>query len=168
VNPNINNPIPPGTRVRIPTIKDSPPKQQNPIKQVKVKQHIDIAPSIITLGRRLRGTPYKFGAGPYPRSRRFDCSSYLQYIFGRNGVKLPRNSRAQARVGRFITLRDVEPGDLLFFRRDRYSDNRIGHVGVDIGGGRMLNTYKSPPGVTISRWRSPFWLKRHITTREIL
>jgi peptidoglycan endopeptidase LytE len=83
-------------------------------------------------------------------------------------VKLPRNSRAQARVGKFITLKDVEPGDLLFFRRDRYSDNRIGHVGMDIGGGRMLNTYKSPPGVTISTWRNSFWLKRHITTREIL
>jgi undecaprenyl-diphosphatase len=45
---------------------------------------------------------------------------------------LPRTSRAQARVGKAIRQNDIEPGDLIFFRRDRYSDNRIGHVGYEL------------------------------------
>lgn len=123
---------------------------------------------IISLGRTFLGTPYKFGASPYPRSKKFDCSSYVQYIFSKNRIILPRTSRAQSRVGKNIRLRDIEPGDLIFFRRDRYSDNRIGHVGLDIGNGQMINSYQSPPGVTITTWRSPFWLKRYVTVREVL
>ncbi|WP_231571624.1 hypothetical protein [Gordoniibacillus kamchatkensis] len=53
-------------------------------------------------------------------------------------------------------MAQIEPGDLIFFRRDRYSHYRIGHVGVDIGNCFILSTYKSPPGVTITKWRSPY------------
>ncbi|HEY2493432.1 MAG TPA: C40 family peptidase [Paenibacillus sp.] len=133
---------------------------------MRIKQEAELAPSIIALGFRLRGTPYRFGATPYPRSRRFDCSSYTQYIYGSRGIRLPRTTRALKGVS--IRHRDVEAGDLIFFHRDRYSDNRIGHVGVDIGNGNMLNTYKSTPGVTVTKWKSPFWLKRYVTAREIL
>ncbi|WP_236703477.1 C40 family peptidase [Paenibacillus xylanivorans] len=81
---------------------------------------------------------------------------------------MPRTSSSQAQNGRKITQKEIEAGDLIFFRRDRYSDNRIGHVGVDIGNGNMINTYQSPPGVTITKWRRPYWLKRYVTVREIL
>ncbi|MGO4275356.1 NlpC/P60 family protein, partial [Paenibacillus sp. TAF58] len=169
VNKNLKEPIPSGSFLKIPTIKPNSPRAiRNKGKSTfKIKQ-TEKAPAIITLGRTLLGKRYRFGAAPYPVSRRFDCSSYIQYIFGKNGVPLPRTSRAQATVGRRINQRDVEPGDLLFFRRPRYSDNRIGHCGVDIGNGNMLNTYQSPPGVTITKWRSPYWLSRYITAREIL
>ncbi|MGW9527680.1 NlpC/P60 family protein [Paenibacillus terrae] len=170
VNKNLKEPITPGTKVRIPTIRfnNAPSSQASRKKKVKIKQNQELAPAIIALGRQLRGTPYMFGAGPYPRSKKFDCSSYIQYIFGRNGVALPRTSRAQAGAGRRINQNQIEPGDLIFFRRDRYSDNRIGHVGLDIGNGQMLNTYKSPPGVTVTFWKDPYWLTRYVTAREVL
>ncbi|WP_246239212.1 C40 family peptidase [Paenibacillus anseongensis] len=79
---------------------------------------------------RLRGTPYRFGAGPFSKLRRFDCSSYLQYIFGRNGINLPRTTRSQTTVGKRISQKDVEAGDVIFFRRPRYSDNRMVIVGL--------------------------------------
>lgn len=170
VNKNLREPISAGVKVKIPTIDfEAIPKNRiKSNKWVKIKQQPELAPKIIALGKTLMGTPYKFGAGPYPRSKRFDCSSYLQYIFGRNGVRLPRTTRSQAGVGRRINQKDIEPGDLIFFRRDRYSDNRIGHVGMDVGNGRMLNTYKSPPGVTITKWKDPYWLRRYVTAKEIL
>jgi peptidoglycan endopeptidase LytE len=168
VNKGLKDPIPLGTKVKIPILDFDVGPRIAAEKKVKIKKHVELAPAIISFGRRFLGTPYRFGAAPYPRSRRFDCSSYTQYIFRRNGVRLPRTSRSQARVGRAIRQGDVERGDLVFFRRDRYSDNRIGHVGVDIGNGRMLNTYRSPPGVTVTRWRNPFWLRRYVTAREIL
>lgn len=170
VNKNLKEPIASGIKVRIPTINfDSvPTNSMKNLKRVKIKQAADIAPAIISLGRTLTGTPYKFGARPYLWSKKFDCSSYTQYIFGKNGVVLPRTSRAQTRVGKRIAQKDIEPGDLIFFRRDRYSDNRIGHVGLDIGNGKMLNTYDFPPGVTVTRWKSPFWLRRYVYAQEIL
>lgn len=175
VNNSLKEPIAPNIKVRIPTLDFNVVptiSAQRPLKKMNIKQISDItpdiAPAIITLGRSFRGTPYQFGARPYPRSRRFDCSSYIQYIFGRNRVRLPRTSRAQARVGRRISQIDIEAGDLIFFRRDRYSDNRIGHVGIDIGNGNMLNTYGSPPGVTVTRWKSPYWLRRYVHAKEIL
>ncbi|TXK67365.1 C40 family peptidase [Paenibacillus sp. N3.4] len=168
-NPQLKEPISANTRIRIPTTQPNSPRSQGkPGKSiVKIKQ-TEKAPAIIRLGRSLLGTPYRFGAGPYPRSGRFDCSSYLQYIFGKNGVALPRTTRAQSKVGNRIPQNAIEFGDVIFFRSPRYSDNRIGHCGVDIGNGLMLNTYKSPPGVTITRWKSPYWLSRYITAREIL
>ncbi|EXX88809.1 hydrolase [Paenibacillus darwinianus] len=170
VNRNLREPIPSGTKVIIPMIPFDPMDTARPSSRsrAKIKQEPELAPAIIKLGSSLRGTPYKFGAAPYPASKRFDCSSYLQYIFGKNGVRLPRTSRTQARRGRSLTRSEIEPGDLIFFRRDRYSDNRVGHVGMDIGNGKMLNTYKSPPGVTVTTWRRPYWLNRYITAREIL
>ncbi|XID93779.1 C40 family peptidase [Paenibacillaceae bacterium WGS1546] len=168
INKNLKEPIPTGIKVTIPTIDFDAIPQVKSSEKAKIKQEPEKSPAIIALGRSLMGTRYQFGAGPYPRSKRFDCSSFTQYIFGKNGVSLRRTSSSQARVGRRITQKEIEAGDLIFFRRDRYSDNRIGHVGVDIGGGKMINTYKSPPGVTITKWRSPYWLKRYVTAREIL
>ncbi|WP_442603087.1 C40 family peptidase [Paenibacillus sp. KN14-4R] len=168
VNKNLNEPISSGIRVTIPSFSSRAGTQNSRSpKNVKVKFHIEAGP-VIKLGQTLKGTPYKFGAGPYRKTGVFDCSSYMQYIYGRNGEPLPRTSRSQARRGIFRRQRDIESGDLIFFRRDRYSDNRIGHVGMDIGNGRMLNTYESPPGVTITKWRSPYWLRRYVTAREVL
>ncbi|MGQ7887555.1 C40 family peptidase [Paenibacillus sp. WC2504] len=80
----------------------------------------------------------------------------ISNTFRENGISLPRTTRSQATVGKRIAQKNVEAGDVIFFRRPHYSDNRIGHCGVDIKNGRMLNTYKSPPDVTITRRRSPY------------
>ncbi len=169
-NKNLRQPIPPGTKIVIPTLDFDSPSQRTGkrSRSIQIKQNVELAPKIIALGRKLIGTPYQFGAAPYPQSKKFDCSSYTQYLFNRNGIFLPRTGVLQSRKGRALKIRNIEPGDLIFFRRDRYSDNRIGHVGIDIGNGRMLNTYKSPPGVTITTWRTPYWLRRYVTAREIL
>jgi cell wall-associated NlpC family hydrolase len=111
------------------------------------------ANAIIATGRRYLGTPYKFDARP-GQTRNFDCSSFMQYIFGEHDIKLPRDSRQQSRVGRQVSLSNIRKGDLLFFtkssRRNLTGIQRIGHVGVYIGNNQYLNSF-SPPGVTITQ-----------------
>ena len=58
------------------------------------------------------------------------CSSDLQA-----GVSLPHSAAAQSSFGKSIAFGKLQPGDLVFFGRGHY----ISHVGIFIGGGRMVN-----------------------------
>lgn len=79
---------------------------------------------------RKLGSPYKWAAaGP----DRFDCSGLTMWVWGKAGVSLPHSSRAQYSGGRKVSRGDLEPGDLVFY------GSPIHHVGIYIGGGRMIS-----------------------------
>ncbi|MCM2535987.1 C40 family peptidase [Neobacillus pocheonensis] len=109
------------------------------------------------------GTPYVYNSQPH-QSKSFDCSSFIQYIFYVNGVRLPRNSRQQFLIGKAIPFHKIQKGDLLFFttskRRNSIGINKIGHVGLYIGNNKMIHTYHDGKKVTISDlrlyWKSVF------------
>lgn len=76
------------------------------------------------------GSPYEWAAaGP----DRFDCSGLTMWAWARGGVSLPHSSQAQYDSLRHVSQSDVEPGDLVFF------GSPIHHVGIYIGGGRMIS-----------------------------
>jgi hypothetical protein len=125
---------------------------------------------LISTGKKYMGVPYKFGAAPYPRSKRFDCSSYTQYLFGKYGVKLPRNSRQQFRVGHKISRKNLRKGDLMFFYvPGRFRSNKVvGHVGIYMGNGLMLDSLNAPKdGVQIRSINKPHWKKTYLGTRRV-
>ena len=69
--------------------------------------------SIISTAKSYIGVPYSFG-GATPKA--FDCSGYLQYVFGKNGISIPRLADDQYRLGlRTTSKSQLEPGDLVFF-----------------------------------------------------
>ncbi|WP_308638826.1 C40 family peptidase [Paenibacillus silvisoli] len=126
------------------------------------------ASKIIAYGKKYMGVNYKFGADPYAESKRFDCSSFMQHIFGYAGIDLPRSSKSQSKVGKFVAREDLQPGDMIFFYTPgRYSSNKIvGHVGLYIGNNQVLQTY-GDPGVTISELEGQ-WDKRYLWARRVL
>jgi cell wall-associated NlpC family hydrolase len=65
----------------------------------------------------------------------FDCSGLMLYAFNGTGVRLPRVSRNQFNAGRKVPISDVQPGDMVFYRR---GGAPIHHVALYIGGGRMV------------------------------
>ena len=73
----------------------------------------------------------------------FDCSGLTSYAYAAAGVTLPHSSRAQSSLGRQVDRSELQPGDLVFF----YSP--ISHVGLYIGGGKMVHasTYRTPVAV---------------------
>ncbi|MDT7549592.1 MAG: peptidoglycan DL-endopeptidase CwlO [Actinomycetota bacterium] len=76
------------------------------------------------------GSPYEWGAaGP----SRFDCSGLTMWAWARGGVSLPHSSQAQYDSIQHVAQSDVQPGDLVFF------GSPIHHVGIYIGGGRMIS-----------------------------
>ncbi|CAB4875103.1 unannotated protein [freshwater metagenome] len=60
------------------------------------------------------------------------------------GVSLPHSSRAQFRYGRHISRSNLQPGDLIFFK------SPISHVGIYLGGGRMVHAPRPGSRVKIA------------------
>jgi len=114
-----------------------------------------------------KGVPYLRGADPYPKSRRFDCSSFVRYLYKDAGIHLPRTARAQARKGFKVSMKNLQKGDLLFFYTPgRFKSNKIvGHVGMYIGNGKMIHTY-GKPGVTISPIHG-YWETRFLFAKRL-
>ena len=86
------------------------------------------------------GSPYQWGAsGP----NRFDCSGLTMWVWAKAGVSLPHSSQAQYSSGRHVGRSDLQPGDLTFY------GSPIHHVGIYIGGGRMISAPHSGDVVKI-------------------
>jgi cell wall-associated NlpC family hydrolase len=122
------------------------------------------ANDIITYANTFLGTPYLYGA-KYGRTDRFDCSSFVKWVY-RNYIVLPRVSRDQAKVGKYVPRSQLRKGDLVFFRSAGSSSNRITHVAIYAGGGKILHTYGAG-GVRYSNL-SGSWSDRYVTARRVL
>jgi len=126
--------------------------------------------AMIRTAKKYLGVKYRFGAGPYPRTNRFDCSSYTQYVFGKYGIDLPRTARAQARIGKTVSRKSLRKGDLLFFYvPGRFKSNKtVGHVGIYIGNRTMIHANTEPRnGVQLRSIDRAFWKKTFIRAKRI-
>ncbi len=122
------------------------------------------ATKLISYADNYLGTPYKFGAST-STTRYFDCSSFTKYVFKKLGYTLPRTAAAQAKVGRYVAKSNLKKGDLVFFKVPSRG-NFIGHVGIYVGNGKMLNTYGAG-GVKFSSLNSSYWKKNYATARRL-
>ncbi|WP_189600892.1 MULTISPECIES: C40 family peptidase [Streptomyces] len=96
------------------------------------------AEKALAFARGQIGKPYVWGAtGPSS----YDCSGLTQAAWKAAGVDLPRTTWDQVKVGTRVATADLLPGDLVFF----YDD--ISHVGLYIGGGKMIHAPK--PGADV-------------------
>jgi len=110
----------------------------------------DLTDRILTQARYYLGTPYRRG-GSLKTGQTTDCSGFVQFIFKKADIDLPRSSREQARAGtlvaRGLDFDAMQPGDLLFFgRRGRH----IGHVGIYLGDGKMIHASSRRQGVIVT------------------
>lgn len=95
-------------------------------------------PAAATTAKRYLGVRYVWG-GTSPSG--FDCSGLTQYVYAKIGISIPRTSRTQFTVGKFIprTRTDMlEPGDLVFFGYGGDA-TKIHHVGIYVGGGVFIH-----------------------------
>ncbi|TJY41070.1 NlpC/P60 family protein [Cohnella pontilimi] len=121
------------------------------------------ADKIISTGKKYLGVKYRFGA-PSGVTYAFDCSSFTQYIFKKNGVSLPRASYAQAAKGKKISKSQLKKGDLVFFSRPGKSG--IGHVSVYAGNNKLLHA--AGKYVKVSNLSSSYWKSHYITARRVI
>ena len=81
----------------------------------------------------LLGSPYRWGAaGP----TQFDCSGLVRFIHDHLGIGVPRTAAEQFAAARRVDMRDLAPGDLLFFK---IRGAVVSHVAIYAGEGRFVH-----------------------------
>ena len=110
----------------------------------------------------LRGAPYRNG-GSDPSG--FDCSGFVQYVFGQNGVRVPRTVTEQFRSGRDVETQTLEPGDLVFFTTVTPGAS---HVGISIGGDEFVHAPSGYGEVRVERLSAPYWSTRFVGVKRVL
>lgn len=97
------------------------------------------AQDIIETGMAFVGLPYLWGG---LSGFGYDCSGFMFSIFKANGYALPRDAADQAKAGCGVPVSEIQSGDLLFFAYEK-GRGAVHHVGLAIGGGRMLHSPKT-------------------------
>ncbi|CEK30404.1 SH3-domain-containing protein [[Clostridium] sordellii] len=121
------------------------------------------AQAIINLAKAQLGKPYVWGAeGP----NAFDCSGLTYYVYGQNGVSLPRTAREQSNVGTTISQSQLQPGDLIFSSTD--GSGRVTHVGIYIGNGQMIHAPQEGDVVKVTNSNSSYWQSTFVTAKRVL
>ncbi|BCB27151.1 peptidase P60 [Sulfurimicrobium lacus] len=112
----------------------------------------------------LIGVNYKYG-GAQPTTG-FDCSGYVSHVFRQvAGLSLPHNALAISRQGKQISMKELQPGDLVFFNTLRRS---FSHVGIYIGNNRFVHAPSSGGGVEVVSLQDSYWVKHFNGARRIL
>ena len=108
--------------------------------------------------RQWVGTRYRLGG---TSTAGIDCSAFVQKTMsGAFNVHLPRSTAEQRYSGHSISKSDLQPGDLVFFRKNN-------HVGVYIGGGKFVHASTSQ-GVTTSSLSESYWTRTYTQSRRVL
>ena len=117
--------------------------------------------TVVATALEFQGIPYVYG-GTDPSG--FDCSGFVQYVFGRHGTPLPRKVHDQYRTGHRVDVNEVKAGDLLFFQT---VSRGASHVGVAIGGGQFVHAPSSSGVVRVERYDSSYWASRFVGARRV-
>lgn len=114
--------------------------------------------AVVDAAKKYLGVPYLWG-GTDP-AKGLDCSGFAQRVFSDLGISLPRTSSQQATAGTAVAgLADARPGDLVFFD---YSTDRPGidHMGIYLGGGKMIAAPQPGDVVKIQDVGTPTVIRR--------
>lgn len=125
------------------------------------KGDVEVAPALshqrdlVLFSQQFFGLPYTWGGRS---SFGYDCSGFVQMLYGEIGVDLQRDAKQQIQDPRFrkITLEQLEPGDLVFFGK---KDKSIRHVGLYMGDQQFIHATagECKPWIRISRFSDKEW-----------
>ena len=91
--------------------------------------------AILEFAARYLGTPYKYG-GASPEG--FDCSGFTYFVYKNVVQEIPRTATDQRAASQKLTIDELLPGDLVFFRDN--GAGGVGHAGIYVGEGQFIHS----------------------------
>lgn len=108
-----------------------------------------------------RGVPYKEGG---LTKKGIDCSGYVHLTFKqRFGIETPRSTKALSSYGRAVGRRELQAGDLVFFK----TGWKTRHVGIYMYDGRFMHASTSS-GVMVSSLDEEYWDDAYWHSRRVM
>lgn len=140
-----------------PDAKPSKDKVQSAKRRANIVEMINIAKDQL-------GDPYRSGhEGP----NSFDCSGLVYYCLKQAGSSRGRyNAAGYSQVSdwkKITSMNDLEKGDLLFFSTN---GKKVGHTGIYIGNGQMVDASSSNGKVVKRSCVTPFWKRNFVCARR--
>ncbi|TCP30916.1 putative peptidoglycan binding protein [Scopulibacillus darangshiensis] len=107
---------------------------------------------VVSIAEGLVGSPYKWG-GTTPNG--FDCSGFLDYVYQKVGIDLPRTTNDIYKAGTKVS--SPSPGDIVFFDNTygNYGSGYATHAGVYVGNGKIVHA--GSDGVVESDLSIDYW-----------
>ncbi len=99
----------------------------------------DLGKKIAKYGCQFIGNPYVYGGTSLTNGA--DCSGFVYRIYGNFGYSIPRTSYEQRSAGSSVSYDEAQPGDLICYD---------GHVGMYIGGGKIVHASSAKTGIKVS------------------
>ena len=126
---------------------------------------INLRKALVDYARKQVGVKYKYG-GTSPNG--FDCSGFTQFVFKIHNIDLPHNSGAQSQVGEKVKSENIQPGDLVFFKKGR----KVNHVGlvtkIENGNVYMIHSSSSRGIIEESITSSTYWKPKLLYYRNYI
>lgn len=108
---------------------------------------------LIAEAKKYIGVPYLWG-GSTPSG--FDCSGYLNYVYAKVGISIPRTVDTIWSATKPVSAPKV--GDLVFFETYKPGPS---HAGIYLGDNKFIHS-SSSNGVTISDMNNTYWKPRYL------
>ena len=124
-----------------------------------------VAAQVVETAMSFLGYPYVYG-GSSPKG--FDCSGFTSYIYKQYGYSLNRTCSGQLDNGTPVAMSELQPGDLVIFKKYASSAGRASHVGLYIGGGEFVHASTAKVGVIISKLSDAYYTPGFVGGRRIV
>ncbi len=105
---------------------------RTPERKAKIKTAVDYAAS-------MNGGRYVWGGTRYKAT---DCCGLTMQAYKKAGVNMTNSVYAQAKMGKAVSMKNIQAGDLIIC-------NNYGHVAMYIGGGKIVHAMNTYYGIRI-------------------
>lgn len=111
---------------------------------------------LVKVVKTFLGVPYRLGGSTL---KGIDCSAFVKKIYQIFSVDLPRTAREQLHFGKGVEKKELEEGDLVFFRTRRAHGT---HVGIYIGNNEFVHASSRKKEVKVDNLDMPYYDQRFL------